>query len=209
MNPLLLFGLLTVTSFFTLVNPLGVMPLFMAMTSGLEQQDRVRTALRATIIATITIVSFAFVGEFIFNFFNITIHSFRIVGGILFFLMGMDMLQARISRSHTAEANPEGYVDDISTTPLAIPMICGPGALTNSILLMNDADSGMHKIIFVGCVALVMLATFLILYGATRIMRLLGRSGINVMMRLMGLIVMVIGVEFFFAGIEPFLRDFF
>lgn len=209
MNDLVLFGLLAITSFFTLVNPLGVMPVFMAMTAELEPQERVRTALRATIIAAIAIILFAFVGEFIFAFFSITIDSFRIVGGVLFFIIGMDMLQARLAKTHAAETNPNGYADDISITPLAIPMICGPGALTNSILLMNDADNGMQKIVLIGCVVLVMIATFFTLYGASRIMRILGRTGINVMMRLMGLIIMVIGVEFFMAGLKPFLQDMF
>jgi len=203
MNEVFPFGLLVLASFFTLVNPLGVMPIFMSLTSGMPQRDRVSVARKACIVSAITIVVFAFMGEFIFSFFNITIHSFRIVGGVVFFLMGLDMLQARIARSSSAETNLRDEVDDISVTPLAIPMICGPGALTNAILLMNDASTGVMKLTLVVGVGIVMSATFLILYGASRIMKLFGRTGINVMMRLMGLIVMVIAVEFFFAGLLP------
>jgi multiple antibiotic resistance protein len=105
------------------------------------------------------------------------------------------------------ESEVKKYVDDISITPLAIPMICGPGAITNSIVLMEDATHvGMVAVLFFA-VFIVMLLTYLILISSSKIIKFLGETGNNVMMRLMGLIVMVIAVEFFFSGLKPIIID--
>jgi multiple antibiotic resistance protein len=202
------FGLLCLTSFFTLINPLGTMPIFMTMTAQLSVSERNRTARKASIVSSITLVIFALSGQLLFNFFGISVNSFRIAGGVIFFLMGMDMLQARLGSVKIKESEVKTYVNDISITPLAIPMICGPGALTNAIVLMQDATSLDKKIILFAAIFAVMLLTYLILLSCTRIIKLLGETGNNVMMRLMGLIVMVIAVEFFFSGLKPILRDF-
>lgn len=205
MNELYTFALLVFTSFFTLINPLGTMPIFMTMTATLSKQRRKQTAKKATIIAFLTIVAFAFSGHILFDFFGISVNSFRIVGGVIFFTMGWDMLQARLGHiKHTDdEEKIDAYVDDISVTPLAIPMICGPGAITNAIILMQDADKYPQKITLIAVIALVLFITYLILIGASKITDKLGVTGNKVMMRLMGLIVMVIAVEFFFSGLKP------
>lgn len=207
MAEIITFGLLSFTSFFTLINPLGTMPIFMTMTADLDQQHRTKTAKKASIVAFITIVIFAFSGQVLFNFFGISVNSFRIVGGVIFFLMGMDMLQARLGKVKVKESEIKTYVNDISITPLAIPMICGPGALTNAIVMMEDADSIEKKIMLIITIMLVMLLTYLILYSSSKIIKVLGETGNNVMMRLMGLIVMVIAVEFFFSGLKPIIMD--
>ena len=207
MNELLAFGLLSFTSFFTLINPLGTMPIFMTMTADLDQKHRIKTAKKASIVSFITIVIFAFSGQLLFNFFGISVNSFRIVGGVIFFLMGMDMLQARLGKVKIKDSEIKTYVNDISITPLAIPMICGPGALTNAIVMMEDAHSIGRKIVLILTIVLVMILTYLILYGSSRIIKFLGETGNNVMMRLMGLIVMVIAVEFFFSGLKPIILE--
>lgn len=209
MNEVLSFALLAFTSFFTLINPLGTMPIFLTMTAELDVDHRTRTARKASIVAFITIVIFAFTGQLLFRFFGISVNSFRMVGGVIFFLMGMDMLQARLGKVKVKDSEVHSYVDDISITPLAIPMICGPGALTNAIVLMEDANTLPLKAALIGSVLVVMVITYLILYSSSKIIRLLGQTGINVMMRLMGLIVMVIAVEFFFSGLKPILQDIF
>ncbi len=207
MNELIAFGILTFTSFFTLINPLGTMPIFITMTAELDKEHRTKIAKKASIVSFITIVIFAFSGQLLFNFFGISVNSFRIVGGVIFFLMGMDMLQARLGKVKVKDSEIKTYVDDISVTPLAIPMICGPGALTNSIVMMEDADSIEKKLVLVVGVILVISLTYIILYSSTKIIKALGETGLNVMMRLMGLIVMVIAVEFFFSGLKPILLD--
>ncbi len=200
------FGLLCFTSFLTLMNPLGTMPVFMSMTNALSNQERKKTAKKATIVAFITLVLFAFSGQLLFTFFGISVHSFRIVGGIIFFMMGYDMLQARLVKVKMSEETARReYASDISITPLAIPMICGPGAITNAIVLMEDATSFKYQAILIGCMAIVCLLTFLVLWSAGKVSKWLGETGNKIMMRLMGLIVMVIAVEFFFSGLIPIL----
>ena len=98
-------------------------------------------------------------------------------------------------------------MNDISVTPLAIPMICGPGAITNSIVMMEDASTLPRKIVLFGTILLVLFIAYIIFYSSSRIIKMLGQTGINVMMRLMGLIVMVIAVEFFFSGLKPIVLD--
>ncbi|NSW44824.1 MAG: NAAT family transporter [Bacteroidales bacterium] len=209
MDELIKYGLLAFTSFFTLINPLGTMPIFMTMTSTLDQKKKIKTAQKASFVALITILFFAFTGQLLFKFFGVSVNSFRMVGGIIFFLMGMDMLQARLVKVKVKESEVNSYVNDISITPLAIPMICGPGSITNAIVLMEDATTLSHKLVLISVIVLVMLLTYIILYSSTRISKFLGETGNNVLMRLMGLIVMVIAVEFFFSGLTPVLENIF
>ncbi len=207
MNELVTFGILSFTSFFTLINPLGTMPIFMTMTASLDQKHRTKTAKKASIVAFFTIILFAFSGQLLFKFFGISVNSFRIVGGVIFFLMGMDMLHARLGKVKINDSEIKNYVDDISITPLAIPMISGPGVLTNVIVLMEDAGSVDKKLVLLASIFIVMIVTFVILYSSSRIIKFLGETGNNVLMRLMGLIVMVIAVEFFFSGLKPIIMD--
>ena len=207
MTDALSFGLLCFTSFFTLINPLSTMPVFMTMTTELSVAERNRTAKKAVIVALITIIIFALSGQLLFKFFGISVNSFRIVGGVIFFIMGMDMLQARLGQVKIKDSEVKAYVNDISVTPLAIPMICGPGAITNSIVLMEDAVSLTRKIVLFGVLVVVLYITYIVFYSSSRIIKILGQTGINVMMRLMGLIVMVIAVEFFFSGLKPIVLD--
>ena len=185
------------------MNPLGVMPVFMTLTAELDEQQRRRTARKALIVSFITVCVFAYGGQVLFQFFHITVDSFRIVGGIIFLIMGMDMLQARLSRVKVDESEVKSYVEDISVTPLAIPMICGPGAITNAIVLMDDAVSFDFEIVLFVSVFAVLFITYWVLFFAGAIIKLLGETGIKVMMRLMGLIIMVIAVEFIVAGVKP------
>jgi len=202
------FALICFTSFITLMNPLGIMPIFMSMTSDLSPIERMQTARKANIVAFLTIVAFALSGQLLFKFFGISVNSFRMVGGIIFFMMGYDMLQARLVKVKISkETARKKYVNDISITPLAIPMICGPGAITNSIVLMEDANDIYKKSILFAVVLLVCLISFIVLWSSSKIIKWLGETGNKIMMRLMGLIVMVIAVEFFFSGLKPILSE--
>ena len=207
MSDSLSFALLCFTSFFTLLNPLGVMPLFMTMTKDFEVVSRRKTALKATIVSFFTIMSFAMTGQLLFRFFGISVDSLRIVGGVIFFIMGQDMLQARLGNTKITASEMEKHITDISITPLAIPMICGPGAITNAIVLMQDAVNMEMKVILIVSILVICIITYLVLIAASPIMKVLGETGNKIMLRLMGLIVMVIGVEFFFAGLKPFVKE--
>lgn len=203
MSDTISFALLCVTSFFTLINPLGTMPVFMSMTADLTVDERNKTAKKASIVSFFTIIAFALTGQLLFNFFGISVNSFRVVGGVIFFIMGMDMLKARLGQVKIKDDEVKKYITDISVTPLAIPMICGPGAITNAIVMMEDAITLSKKVILILSITTIMALTYLILYSSSKIMKFLGETGVNVMMRIMGLIVMVIAVEFFFSGLKP------
>lgn len=207
MNEMWAFGLLCFTSFFTLINPLGAMPVFMTMTMELEEKQRRKVARKASLVTFLIIMMFAVSGDLLFRFFGISIDSLRIVGGIIFLLMGMDMLQARLVKIKVKESEVKSYVNDISITPLSIPMLCGPGAITNAIVMWNRAANWEMKVMMIVAVMIVITLVYTILRSSTRLIKMLGETGNNVMMRLMGLIVMVIAVEFFFSGLKPIVID--
>jgi len=164
-------------------------------------------AVRAAFIAFIILITFALTGQWIFRFFGISIDSLRIVGGVIFFLMGYEMLQARLTRTQYDDEPTREYMNDIALTPLGIPVICGPGAIATVIILMSQAKSLLEAGIVLGIIFLISLITCLFMLGAKQVMRLIGENGNKVMLRLMGLIVMVIAVEFFFSGLRPILRE--
>lgn len=205
MESLLPYALLCFTSFFTLTNPLGTMPVFLTMTQGLDEAERKAIVKRATIVSFITLMIFTFSGQLLFKFFGISTDGFRIAGGIIIFAIGYDMLQAKYASAKLKKEEIRTYVDDISITPLAIPMMCGPGAIAQGIILMEDAHTYAMKGILIGAIAVVYFITFLILRASTRLLKVLGETGNNVMMRLMGLILMVIAVECFVSGVRPIL----
>lgn len=207
MEALFPFFLLCFTSFFTLTNPLGTMPVFLTMTNGMGEAERRSIVRRATIVSFITLMVFTFSGQFLFKFFGISSNGFRIAGGFIIFKIGFDMLQARYSSAKLKEDEVKTYANDISITPLAIPMLCGPGAIANAIMLMDDATTLVKKSVLIGTIGFVYFITFLVLRASTRLNRYLGETGNNVMMRLMGLILMVIAVECFVSGLRPILVD--
>ncbi|MDL2255097.1 MarC family protein [Parabacteroides sp. OttesenSCG-928-K15] len=205
MDTLLPFALLCFTSFFTLTNPLGTMPVFLTMTTGMDETERQRIVKRATIASFITLMVFTFSGQLLFKFFGISTDGFRIAGGIIIFAIGYDMLQAKYASAKLKKEEIKTYVNDISITPLAIPMMCGPGAIAQGIILMEDAEGYAMKGVLIGTIALVYFITYLVLRASTRLVKVLGETGNNVMMRLMGLILMVIAVECFVSGARPIL----
>ncbi|MCB9453535.1 MAG: NAAT family transporter [Anaerolineaceae bacterium] len=209
MNDPLNFGLLAFASLFTMINPLGVVPVYVSMTASLTKEQARRTALKATVTALAILVVFTLTGQLIFQFFSISVNSLRVVGGVIFFIMGYDMLQARLSRTKHDDEPSQTYVEDIAVTPLAIPMICGPGAITSVIVFAGDAVTVAHQAVLFVVMAGVMVMTYAALRGSQRIMDVIGENGNRVLMRLMGLIVMAIAVEFFFGGLKPILRDIF
>ena len=191
MDTIIPYALLCFTSFFTLTNPLGTMPVFLTMTKGLDESERSHIVKRATIISFLILISFTFCGQFLFKFFGISTNGFRIAAGIIILKIGYDMLQARYTNTKLKDEEIKAYANDISITPLSIPMLCGPGAIANGIILM----------------AIVYILTYIILRLSTRLVKFMGETGNNVMMRLMGLILMVIAVECFVGGVKPILLE--
>lgn len=207
MDTLFPFALLCFTSFFTLTNPLGTMPVFLTMTQGMSDAERKHIVKRATIISFLILMGFTFSGQFLFKFFGISTNGFRIAAGIIILKIGYDMLQARFTNVKLKDEEIRAYANDISITPLSIPMLCGPGAIANGIMMMDEAHSWDMKIVLVLVIAFVYILTYFILKESTRLVNVLGETGNNVMMRLMGLILMVIAVECFVGGVRPILTD--
>lgn len=207
MEGLLPFAFICLTSFFTLTNPLGTMPVFLSMTQGLDQSERARIVSRATVISFLILLGFTICGQLLFSLFGISANGFRIAAGFIILKIGFDMLQAKYSNMKLKDEEVKVYANDISITPLAIPMLCGPGAIANAIMLMEDASTVPLKITLVASIAVIYTLTYFVLRFSTRLDKMLGETGNNVMMRLMGLILMVIAVECFFGGLRPILVD--
>jgi len=202
------FALLCFTSLFAMINPFGVAPVFQSMTTGMSHRQARQVALKASFTAFIILVIFALLGKFIFDFFSVSVNSLRVVGGVIFFMLGYELLQAKISRMKTDQVDDiETYSNDIAITPLAIPILCGPGAIANVIIFMHDGETLLHKLVLLGVISVVIIINYAGLVGASRLLHFLGDSGNKVMMRIMGLIVMVIAVEFFFSGLTPIVRE--
>ncbi|MFN8414127.1 MAG: MarC family protein [Anaerolineales bacterium] len=206
-SPLFEFALLSFISMFTMLNPIGVIPVFTAMTAKLSRQESLRVARKAVLTALLILLAFALTGQWIFRFFSISVNSLRVVGGVIFFFMGYEMLQARLTRTQFDDETNHEYINDISITPLGIPIICGPGAITTAILLMNESQSPLQSGIVLGIIIALMAFTYMLLLGSNQVTHLIGENGNKVMLRLMGLIVMVIAVEFFFNGLTPIIRE--
>ena len=207
MDTIIPYALLCFTSFFTLTNPLGTMPVFLTMTNGLSDNERKHIIKRATIVSIVILIAFTLCGQFLFKFFGISTNGFRIAAGFIILKIGYDMLQARYSNAKLKEDEIKAYVNDISITPLSIPMLCGPGAIANGIILMSDATTWELKVTLVATIVSVYILSYVILRLSTRLVKLIGETGNNVMMRLMGLILMVIAVECFVGGLKPILID--
>lgn len=201
------FVVVTFVSIFTMIDPLGNIPVFIALTEGLSSKDVRRVAWRATLTATLILLLFQFAGQAIFSLFHISSNSLQIVGGVIFFVTGYEMLQARLTRSlHDNGPSDVTYANDIAITPLGIPMICGPGAITTVIIRMTDSDSTVKQGLLTLVIILTLAITFVMLIGAKSILKFLGESGNKVLLRLMGLIVMAIAVELFFSGLTPYVK---
>jgi len=207
MDTIIPYALLCFTSFFTLTNPLGTMPVFLTMTNGLSDDERKHIIKRATIVSVVILIAFTLCGQFLFKFFGISTNGFRIAAGFIILKIGYDMLQARYSSAKLKDDEIKAYVNDISITPLSIPMLCGPGAIANGIILMSDATTWELKATLIITIIVVYGISYVILRLSTRLVRIIGETGNNVMMRLMGLILMVIAVECFVGGLKPILID--
>jgi len=197
-----------------MINPFGIAPVFRPLTHGLNYQQANKIALRATLVAFFMLLFFAIAGKALFDFFGVSVNSLKIVGGIIFFMLGQELLQAKLSkmkhdniRIQQDEEQMEEYSKDIAITPLAMPILCGPGAIANIIIFMHDSPTLGHKVGLIAALIAVLLINYCGLIGASRLLHFLGDAGNKVMMRIMGLIVMVIAVEFFFSGLKPVLIE--
>ncbi|MGQ4277004.1 MarC family protein [Pseudidiomarina sp. E22-M8] len=199
------------TSLFTMINPIAAIPIYIALTEAMTPKAARWVAMRAAITAFIALAVFALLGEVIFSFFNISVNGLRVAGGILFFVMGFEMLRGRTVPKRVDGETDGDFGSDVAVTPIGIPMIAGPGAITMVILFIQEGKTTVATasatISLFLAIAAVCVLTAIVLASGRQMLAKLGRSGSKILMRLMGLIVMLIAVEFFFAGIKPYIID--
>jgi len=189
---------------FAIVNPIGSVPIFISATDGWSEQDRIRTAARVAMTVFLILVVSAFFGDHILDFFSISIPSFQVGGGILLMLISISMMHGKQShaRQTPEEAQAVSERDVIAIVPLSIPLLAGPGAISNMILAAEQSGSFWGHISMAIPVAVVSLLIWIILRLSSGIASQLGTIGINVVTRLMGLILAAMAVEFIAHGIS-------
>lgn len=191
---------------FVVIDPVGVAPVFTALTQGVDPIERRAMAVRGALVATLILVVFAVAGEWLLDALGITLPAFRVGGGILLMLVSIDMVFARRSgvRQPTGPEETEArHRDDISVFPLAFPLIGGPGAMTSVVLLSGGSIQDPARLAVLLIVLLVVLAmTLAFLLGADRVLRLLGVTGVNVIGRVFGVILAALAAQFIIDGIR-------
>ncbi|WP_093117790.1 MarC family protein [Salinihabitans flavidus] len=189
---------------FVIIDPIGLAPIFVALTRGMTTAQRRAIGLRACLIAFFILALFAFFGEAVLGFIGISMPAFRIAGGALLFLTALDMLFERRTKRREGQAEEEDEGDDPSVFPLAIPLIAGPGAIATVILLAGQSP-GVQGTALVLAVAVAVLLVVLALFLAAGLLeRALGRIGINVVTRLLGMLLAALSVQFILVGLRDF-----
>ena len=203
MNEITTFFILAFSTLFTLVNPIGLTPVYLSMVEHFSTEERGRIALKGTITAFFILIIFFLVGDIIFSFYGITVSAFKIAGGILFFRAGILMLEARVSRSRSTPKEEEEAEtrEDIAYTPIGMPLIAGPGAITSVMILSSETSKWELKLVLFAVIALVLILTYLIFQGADYLTQRFGTTGLRIVQRIMGLILMVIAVQFVIDGV--------
>lgn len=186
-----------------IVNPLGAIPFYISLTTHLSINERKRIPNTTALTIAVVLVASAVIGEALLRFFGISISSFKVGGGILLMLMAISMLQAKQSRSRQTpeEAIEAEEKDSIAVVPLAIPLLAGPGAISTIIIYSSQSSHPLHYLLIMVSALVVAAAVWLALKSAERVAKLLGRTGINIAMRLMGILLAAISVEFMAGGL--------
>ncbi len=188
---------------FVVIDPIGLTPVFIALTPGMTARQRRAIAIRATIIAAGLLFLFAFLGEQVLGFIGISMPAFRIAGGILLFLTALDMLFERRTKRREDQADVDDAPDP-SVFPIAIPLIAGPGAIASIILLAGQAEGAVGMASVLGVMVGVLMIVFLLFLSAPIIERALGKTGIVVVTRLLGMLLAALSVQFVLDGIRGF-----
>jgi len=198
------FILLCFSTLFTLINPIGISPIFLTLTERFSHAQQKSIAKKGIATGFIVLVLFAYLGRYIFAIYSISIDAFRIMGGIIFFRSGLKMLDSIVSRTRiTPSETEEGLEhDDIAISPIGIPIVTGPGAITAAMILAAEAQGIVEQIILLIAIFSVLFLTLLIFLASPKIFKKLGQSGSRLIQKLMGIILMVIAVQFIIDGIS-------
>ncbi|MEO7092781.1 MAG: MarC family protein [Polyangiales bacterium] len=189
-------------SIFSIVDPIAVVHVFLAMVGHAPRAEQRSTAFRATVTMIIVLCTFAATGSMIFKFFGITVPAFKIAGGILLFFTAIEMIQAKHNK---VRSTPEETVEaetkaDVAIIPLGIPLLSGPGAIATVTLLSSRAHGPAEKLALYGSILGVAAITFVVLASASFLVRVLRQTGINIASRIMGLILAATAAQFVLDG---------
>ncbi len=202
MDPLTLF-LKAFTTLLVVMDPVGLAPVFVALAGDRPEAERQRIAKRAVTIATLLLIFFGFFGEPLLRYLGIGLAAFRTAGGILLFKIALDMVFVHRVRETPEEEEEARTREDISVFPLAIPLLVGPGAMASVLVLMAEARPlALGWAVVAAAAALVLILAYGALRLADRISRLLGRTGVNVVTRVLGVLLAALAVQFVFDGVS-------
>lgn len=196
------FTLITFTSVLFIVDPIAALPSYLAITADESAQERRRTAFRASVAMALLLIVFAAGGRWIFQAFGITLPAFRIAGGLILWFVAADMLQAERKTRESSEELAEGQLkEDVALTPLAIPILAGPGAISTVMVLAGGAHDFSHGAVVYVAIILTAIITWLVLLLGERLVVKLGQTGIRVVTRVMGLLLAAVATQFIVTGI--------
>jgi len=196
------FSLLAFSSIFFLVDPFAALPTFLAVTAGVDAQRRRKMAWKASVTALVVLSAFAVAGQYIFRMFGITLPAFEIAGGIILLLIGLDMLAAKRSptQESSAEAAEAALKEDAGIVPLGIPMLAGPGAITSVMVLVGQAQTRWQMVAILAAIFITAAICYLVLGNSDRVARGLGETGVRILVRIMGLLLVALAVQYFVNG---------
>jgi multiple antibiotic resistance protein len=204
-TPLVRFSVLALSSIFFLVDPFAAIPSFLAITESADPPRRKRMARKACITCFIVLTSFALGGQLIFRMFGITLPAFEVAGGLILLLIGLDMLEAKRSPTQEAHGDTEEAAakEDAGIVPLGIPMLAGPGAISSVMVLVGQVPSILHWEMgaILGSITLTCLISYWVLAGAGRVRQVMGETGIRILVRIMGLLLVALAMQFFVNGL--------
>ncbi|MGO8991775.1 MAG: MarC family protein [Polyangiaceae bacterium] len=198
------YALLCFGSLMSIVDPFAALPIFLALTGSQERAAQARTARVATLTCFLVLSTFGVAGTFIFSFFGITIPAFKIAGGILLFGVGLEMMRGKQSETKgTSEEKVEAEAkQDVAIIPMGLPLLSGPGAIATVMVLVGRATTWPQRFAVYSAIVAVSILTFIVLRSAAMVARVLGRTGINLIGRIMGLILAATAVQFIIDGMH-------
>jgi multiple antibiotic resistance protein len=203
--PLVRFSVLALSSIFFLVDPFAAIPSFLAITEDAGPKRRRRMARQGALTCFIVLTSFAVAGQLIFKMLGITLPAFEVAGGLILLLIGLDMLEAKRSPTQeaTGDAEEAAGKEDVGIVPLGIPMLAGPGAISSVMVLVGQVPriSQWEMGAILGSIALTSLVSYWVLAGAGRVRQVMGETGIRILVRIMGLLLVALAMQFFVNGI--------
>ena len=200
------------TALFSVVNPLGAMPIFVGLTANWEVKHRNQQAIKAAIAMSCILVVFFLGGSYIMNFFGITLEVLRIAGGLIIIKSGFDLLRSKHEEGRGVSQKDKEHFkqrEDIAFSPLAMPMLAGPGSIALLIGMAAESTEVLDYIWIIGAILAVALISFVILIVSPRIVKYLGKAGLTALSRMMGFIVLAIGIQYIANGVAPLLEKVF